>query len=100
MEKDLVEISLSNENYRSQVRPKGNYFQFYFSRIKRSRLKIQVAALSSKVDIAESELRSIRAQSTWGSADLTDVNQLAEELNAQKVRRLFKRKFGFQCFKH
>jgi hypothetical protein len=46
----------------------------------------QVARLSSKVDIAESELRSLRSHSTWMTSDLTDVHQLAEQLSAQKVR--------------
>ncbi len=44
-----------------------------------------MANLSTRVDIAESELRIIRNHETWATQDLTDVQQLTEQLNAQKA---------------
>lgn len=62
MEKDLIDLSLSNETYRAQV-----------------------ATLSTKVDVASSQLREARSQTTWMNTDLSDVHELADQLNAQKV---------------
>lgn len=62
MESDLVEMSLSNENYRSQV-----------------------ANLTTKVDVAQSQLKEAKSHSTWINSDLTNVHELAVQLNSQKL---------------
>ena len=49
----------------------------------------QVALLSSKVDLAETELRSMRTQSSWMAPDLSDVQHLADQLENQKVGQNF-----------
>jgi len=67
MERDLIELSLTNEGYRTQI-----------------------AGLNTKVDAAQSELRSTRTQlaASWAAADtaadLTDVHRLAAQLSAEK----------------
>ncbi|XP_059093802.1 uncharacterized protein LOC131888874 [Tigriopus californicus] len=62
LEKDLIEVSLLNENHRSQV-----------------------ATLSTRLDLANSRMKEAQSQSTWINADLTDVHDLAIQLNSQKV---------------
>ena len=62
LEKELVETSLSNENYRGKV-----------------------TTLTGKLDLAESQLKEMKTQSTWINNDLTDVHELAVKLNAQKA---------------
>ncbi len=53
LEKDLVETSLSNENYRSEV-----------------------ARLTAQADVTQSQLREARSQANWVDADLSNVHQV------------------------
>eukprot|EP00095_Tigriopus_kingsejongensis_P008107 maker-scaffold184_size276635-snap-gene-0.13 protein:Tk08107 transcript:maker-scaffold184_size276635-snap-gene-0.13-mRNA-1 annotation:"testis-specific gene 10 protein isoform x5" len=62
LEKDLVEMSFTNENYRAQV-----------------------ATLGTRLDVADSQVKEARSQSTWVNDDLSQVHQLAVQLNSQKV---------------
>ena len=63
METDLVEMTLSNERFRSEV-----------------------VALSAKVDHLESQLKESQSQTSWMDTDLTNIHELAVQLNSQKVR--------------
>ena len=62
LEKDLVELSLTNETYRAQV-----------------------ATLSTRIDVADSQLKEAQSHSQWASSDLSNVHELAAQLNSQKV---------------
>ncbi len=62
LEKDLVETSLANENYRAEV-----------------------ARLGAQFDVTSSQLREARSQASWVNTDLSNVHQLAVDLNTQKV---------------
>ena len=62
LEKDLVELSLTNETYRAQV-----------------------ATLSTRIDVADSQLKEAHSHSQWASSDLSNVHELAAQLNSQKV---------------
>ena len=62
LEKDLAETSLANEEYRNKV-----------------------AGLSTRADLAEAELKEARSHQSWINNDLTNVHELAVQLNSQKV---------------
>ena len=64
LEKDLVETSLANEEYRAEV-----------------------ARLGAQFDVTNSQLREARSQAIWVNTDLTNVHQLAAQLSSQKVTR-------------
>lgn len=62
LEKDLVEMTASNESYRAEL-----------------------ATMAAKLDIAESKLQEEKSQATWVNTDLTNIHELAVQLNSQKV---------------
>ena len=61
MEQDMVEMSVANENYRSQI-----------------------MTFSTRLDITETELRAVRSQESWIGPEIQDFQRLNEELNEQK----------------
>ena len=62
LEKDLVEMTVSNETYRAQL-----------------------AALGAKVDLAQSQLKEAKSQATWVNSDMSNIHELAVQLGSQKV---------------
>ena len=62
MEKDLIELSLANENYKSQL-----------------------ITLTSRVDHAESELKTVRSQNRFADTDFDDFNRIASDLAKEKT---------------
>ena len=62
IETDLVEMTLANERLRSEV-----------------------VALSAKVDHLEAQLKEAQSQTSWMDSDLSNIHELAVQLNSQKV---------------
>merc|ERR1712126_615239 len=62
MEQDLIELSLANESYRSQV-----------------------ATLSTKYDLVDTELRAVKSHTTWSATELADVQNIATQLDEEKL---------------
>ena len=48
-------------------------------------LHFQVANLSTRVDIAETEMRVLRTQESWVGSDVIEIQRLNEELSEQKA---------------
>ena len=63
MERDLVEMTLTNDDYRSRM-----------------------AELGAKLDITKSELAAAKNGSETVAGDLTEMNDLVTQLNEQKVK--------------
>ena len=61
LQEELVEMSQSNENYRSRI-----------------------ANLSTQIDIKETENRRLKVQESWLGPDLQEIQKLNDELQEQK----------------
>jgi predicted nucleic acid-binding Zn-ribbon protein len=62
MEQDLIELSLANESYRSQV-----------------------ATLTTKYDLVDTELKAVKSHTTWSATELTDFQNIATQLDEEKL---------------
>ena len=61
LQEELVEMSQTNENYRSKI-----------------------ANLSTQIDIKETENRRLKIQESWLGPDLQEIQKLNDELSEQK----------------
>jgi hypothetical protein len=44
-----------------------------------------VATLATKFDLVDTELRAVKSQTTWATTEFTDVQQLAAQLDDEKL---------------
>ena len=94
MEQDLIELSLANESYRSQVNLYVITLLYGYEVLLNIldvlvlvslNLILKVATLTTKFDLVETELRATKSQTTWAAAEFTDVQQLASQLDDEKL---------------
>ena len=46
---------------------------------------LKVATLATKFDLVDTELRAVKSQTTWATTEFTDVQQLAAQLDDEKL---------------